>query len=910
MTTTKRPENLQRTTIDPRAPGALAAPPPPPPVRAPEIKLSPGLKIEQYELIRELGRGGMGQVFLARDTRLGRRVAMKFLVSNSKKFTDRFVIEARATARCSHENIVVIHDVETFDNLPYMVLEYIEGTSLAKLMQEKRLPVGRAIELVVPIVKALVAAHAANIVHRDLKPDNIIVNLGGTVKVLDFGIAKLYEEGSEKTPRPMPAAETKLGIVGTLPYMSPEQLGTDEVDHRSDLWAVGIILYEMLAGKHPLDPLTQGKLFGAAASDDLMPSLADDVTGLPDRVVAIVARCLAKKKQDRFPTANALLAELEPLLPRSTGRHLVADESPYPGLNAFQESDADRFFGRSHDIAGAVARLRDQPMVAVVGPSGAGKSSFVRAGVVPALKASGDPWECIIVRPGRQPLGALASALEQLRESRDSDVVLPSGGLAAQLRAEPGALGAKLRSRARRRRSQILLFVDQHEELYTLVPDAQERHAFTSCLAGAADDPSGPIRVVVAMRSDFLDRAAEDRRFVEELARGLVFLQPPNRAGLEEALSHPLEALGFNFEPGIVAQMLSTLEATPGPLPLLQFTAAKLWETRDRQRRMLTQNSYDALGGVAGALATHADEVIAGFVGTDQRLVRLIFQQLVTPERTRAIVDTGELRELGGDVDRILGLLVTARLLVVHSTAVELVHESLIKSWPSLRRWLDENQEDAAFLAQVRAAAQQWDQKGRVEGLLWRNEAMDEARVWRAKSSRVLAPREDAFLTAVFELANRTARTRRRRIVAAFGFLCALVAAAAIALVLIRSAEQRATDQAIQTKAALEQSIKARKESDLAHLAAEKAEHEAKVAAETAAEAAEKELNATKLAQSLTVKTNKLTAENVAVKQTAAAAQVAALKATKTAAQLKAENAKRLDEQKKQHGMISNGGLN
>ncbi len=912
MTTIKRPENLQRTTIDPRVPGVLADPPLP--VRAVEVKLAAGLKIEQYELIRELGRGGMGQVFLARDTRLGRRVAMKFLVSSSKKFTDRFVIEARATARCSHENIVVIHDVETFDNLPYMVLEYIEGTSLAKLMQQKRLPVGRAIELVVPIVKALVAAHAANIVHRDLKPENIIVNLGGTVKVLDFGIAKLYEEGAEKTPRPSPAAapdtETKLGIVGTLPYMSPEQLGTDEVDHRSDLWAVGIILYEMLAGKHPLDPLTQGKLFGAAASDDLMPSLADDVTGLPDRVVAIVARCLAKKKQDRFPTASALLAELEPLLPRSTGRHLVANESPYPGLNAFQESDADRFFGRSHDIAGAVARLRDQPMVAVVGPSGAGKSSFVRAGVVPALKASGDPWECIIVRPGRQPLVALASALEQLRESRDSDVTMTSGDLAAQLRAEPGALGAKLRSRACKRRSQILLFVDQHEELYTLVPDAEERHAFTACLAGAADDPSGPIRVVVAMRSDFLDRAAEDRRFVEELARGLVFLQPPNRAGLEEALSHPLEALGFNFEPGIVAQMLATLEATPGPLPLLQFTAAKLWETRDRQRRMLTQNSYDALGGVAGALATHADEVIAGFVGTDQRLVRSIFQQLVTPERTRAIIDTGELRELGGDVDRILGLLVTARLLVVHSTAVELVHESLIKSWPTLRRWLDENQEDAAFLAQVRAAAQQWDQKGRVEGLLWRNEAMDEARVWRAKSSRVLPPREDAFLTAVFELASRIARTRRRRIVAAFGFLCALVAAAAIALVLIRSAEQRATDQAIQTKAALEQSIKARAESDAAHLAAEQAEHEAKIAAQTAAEAAEKELNATKLAQSLTVKTNKLTAENVAVKQTAADAQNAAFQATKTAAQLKAENAKRLEEQKKQHGMISNGGLN
>ena len=915
MTTPKRPEHLQRTTIDPRGPEAFAAPPPAP-KKSEAITPTPGLKIEQYELIRELGRGGMGQVFLARDTRLGRRVAMKFLVSSSKKFTDRFVIEARATARCNHENIVVIHDVETFENLPYMVLEYVEGTSLAKLMQDKRLPVGRAIELVVPIVKALVAAHGANIVHRDLKPDNIIVNLGGTVKVLDFGIAKLYEEGPEKTGRPRTPTPSEAsigrigGILGTLPYMSPEQLGTDAVDHRSDLWALGIMLYEMLAGKHPLDPLTQGKLFGAAASDELMPSLADDVSGLPDRVVAIVARCLAKQKQDRFPTASALLAELEPLLPRSTGRHLVADESPYPGLNAFQESDADRFFGRSHDIAGAVARLRDQPMVAVVGPSGAGKSSFVRAGVVPALKASGDPWECIIVRPGRQPLAALASALEQLRETRDSDVTMNHDDLVARLRAEPGALGAKLRARARKRRSQILLFVDQHEELYTLVPDAAERQAFTACLAGAADDASGPIRVVVAMRSDFLDRAAEDRRFVEELARGLIFLQPPNRAGLEEALSQPLEALGFNFEAGIVAQMLATLEATPGPLPLLQFTAAKLWETRDRSRRTLTQSSYDALGGVAGALATHADEVIAGFAGSDQRLVRLIFQQLVTPERTRAIVDTGELRELGGDVDRILGLLVTARLLVVHSTAVELVHESLIKSWPTLRRWLDENQEDAAFLAQVRAAAQQWDHRGRVEGLLWRNEAMDEARVWRAKSARVLPVREDAFLTAVFELANRTARTRRRRIGGAFAFLCALVAAASIGLVLIRSAEQRATDQAVKTKAALEANIRAHAESDIAHQAAEKADHEAKLAAEAAAAAIQKELDATKLAASLTVKTNKLTAENVAVKQTAAAAQQQAIKASKTAAQLVAEKRKRQEEQKKQHGNISTGGLN
>src|SRR5690606_7098583 len=254
-----------------------------------------------------------------------------------------------------------------------------------------------------------------SIIHRDLKPENIVVTGAGQVKVLDFGVAKLFsspEAGPRRQRPPTPGGpihETKTGaIVGTLPYMSPEQLGTDDVDHRSDLWAIGIIMYEMLAGKHPLEPVTQGRLFGAAAAvDEPMPSLADDVPGLPDRMVQIVARCLAKKKAERYATATELLADLEPLLPSRSGRSLAGDESPYPGLTAFQESDANRFFGRKQDIAATVARLRDAALVGIVGPSGVGKSSFVRAGVVPALKSSGEPWEVLIVRPGRYPLSAL-----------------------------------------------------------------------------------------------------------------------------------------------------------------------------------------------------------------------------------------------------------------------------------------------------------------------------------------------------------------------------------------------------------------------------------------------------------------------------------------------------------------------
>ncbi|HEY5944322.1 MAG TPA: serine/threonine-protein kinase, partial [Kofleriaceae bacterium] len=347
----RRPVQLDRTVIDPQHPGATDEP-----TSVDQIKLGPGLRIEQYELIRELGRGGMGQVYLARDTKLGRRVAIKFLAAKSKRFTERFLVEAKVTARVSHENIVAIFGVDEFLGLPYMVLEYVEGTTIGTLIENRRLPLARTVELIVPVVRALVRAHESNIIHRDLKPDNIIVTGAGTVKVLDFGVAKLFTRDASpggRTREPTPGTvdtlhDTKAGsIVGTLPYMSPEQLGTEDVDHRSDLWAVGIILYEMLAGKHPLEPVTQGRLFGAAAAlDEAMPSLADDMPGLPDRMVQIVARCLAKKKAERYASAAELLADLEPLLPSRSGRSLAGDESPYPGLTAFQESDANRFFGR------------------------------------------------------------------------------------------------------------------------------------------------------------------------------------------------------------------------------------------------------------------------------------------------------------------------------------------------------------------------------------------------------------------------------------------------------------------------------------------------------------------------------------------------------------------------------------
>ncbi len=778
-------------------------------------EFQPGVSVGQYELIRELGRGGMGQVWAARDTRLGRRVAIKFLIYATAQIAERFLVEARATAQCNHENIVIIHEVNEHDGMPYMVLELVEGQPLREVMNAIATMVpSRVIELMLPVARALARAHELGIVHRDLKPENIVVTTAGQVKVLDFGIAKALR--SDEADRPLHASyvpalgETREGaLVGTLPYMSPEQMGLDTVDHRSDLWAMGIMMFEMLAGRHPIEPLSAASLIAHAASDEPIVSLREVMPELPGELIELVDDCLRKRKRERLATAAELVSRLERMLPGRSGRQLAEGESPYPGLGAFQEADADRFFGRGRDIVRMVARVREQPLTAVVGPSGVGKSSFVRAGVGPALKASGEGWDVVTLRPGRHPLATLASVARKLTTRSNQSAtgkLAEHDDLARQLRTEPGFFGTLLRERARAGAHHILLFVDQFEELYTLVPDVEERRAFTAALVGVADDASAPLRVVISMRSDFLDRISEDPRFTDEVARGIVFVAPPDRAGLREALVQPVEMVGFRFESdAMVDDMLAPLSNTPGCLPLLQFAAAKLWDARDRQHRLLTLASYGAIGGITGALATHADEVVSSMNAAGQKLTQMIFRRLVTPERTRAIVELADIHQLTPDraeLTRVIDQLVAARLLVVQTRgdssggSAELVHESLIVQWPTLRRWLDEDQEDAVFVSHLASAAKQWESKNRPTGLLWRGEAANEASRWFAAKPRTMAPRDRAFLDAVLALARRGRSHRRRIIVAAFALLGAIAIASIILMFKIRGAEQSAMREA------------------------------------------------------------------------------------------------------------------
>ncbi|HVG57159.1 MAG TPA: serine/threonine-protein kinase, partial [Hyalangium sp.] len=775
--------------------------------------------------------------------------------ASSAEVTQRFIREAQTTARCSHENIVIIYEVGEFNGRPFMVLEYLQGQPLNKAVGSARLPPPRAVELMVPVVRALVCAHEQNIVHRDLKPENILVTDAGTLKVLDFGIAKVLQAGgvpSEHThvgrppqadgaAAPAPALNFGEGLLdltrggalmGTLSYMSPEQWrGGAEVDARTDIWAVGIMLFRMLAGKHPLEPLRGAQLAVTGFLDEPMPRLREMAPDVPQGLADVVDCCLLKHKEQRFKDARSLLRALEPFLPGHYTRELSIDQSPYAGLSSFQEADADRFFGRSREIAALVKRVHDQALTAVVGPSGAGKSSFVRAGLVPALKRSGEAWEALVIRPGRDPLAAMAHIVAPLISSSSSlaEDIQAQEELMSRMRTEPGYIGAVLRNRARRERRKILLFVDQFEELYTQVHDASVRRVFTACLSGIADDATSPIRVVLSLRSDFLDRVPEDERFMAELGQGLFFLSVPNGEGMREALVQPAELAGYRFETlAMVDGMLQHLSATQGALPLLQFAASQLWEQRDPARRLLTEQSYTAMGGIAGALASHADRVLAEVPSHARELARALFLRLVTPERTRALVSMEELRELSKDtaeLQRLTDLLVQARLLVVQTggsaagATVEIVHESLIHSWPTLRRWLDEGQEDVAFLEQLRSAARQWQAKKRDSDLLWRGEMVEEAQRFQRRYRGELPKVQHDFLAAVFSLAKRDTQWKRTLAVGSMVFLLLLVAASAVALVIIRESKQEADRLA---QKALDAETEARKSETEARGALEK----------------------------------------------------------------------------------------
>jgi eukaryotic-like serine/threonine-protein kinase len=294
------------------------------------MSLSPGTRLGPYEILGPLGAGGMGEVFRARDTRLGREVAIKMLpeaVARDPERLARFEREAQAVAALSHPNLLAIHDFgATSEGAPYAVTELLEGETLLARLAAGALPVRRASEIGVAIAHGLAAAHDKGIVHRDLKPENVWLCPDGRVKILDFGLAKVVAPTApaDSSVAPTVAAATAAGlVVGTVGYMSPEQVRGLAVDARSDLFSFGAVLYELLSGRRAFAGETPADTMSAILREE-PPELSRGVADLPAGLERIVTRCLEKQPAARFQSAHDLAFALEALVGGSSGSGLRA----------------------------------------------------------------------------------------------------------------------------------------------------------------------------------------------------------------------------------------------------------------------------------------------------------------------------------------------------------------------------------------------------------------------------------------------------------------------------------------------------------------------------------------------------------------------------------------------------------
>lgn len=728
-----------------------------------------GLDIDHFRVLRTIGRGGMGRVLLARDTRLGRLVALKVLRE------DRFdseralalMVEARVIARISHQNIVTIFFVGRWRNAPYLALEYVDGVTLRQRLNQAPPTPKEALRAVLSIARALEAAHAAAVIHCDLKPENVLLPHDGRLRVVDFGIARVAETWTSARGGADPGR-----IAGTPGYMAPEQWLGEAPTGATDIWALGVILFELLAGYRPFEsPSADARPLRMRVLDERC--VPRPPAGLEADLHVLLAAMLHRDPEQR-PTAGDVAVRMERMLARSDQGDREG-EAPFRGLLSFEERHAPFFFGRDAEVDAVVERLRSTTILPLVGPSGAGKSSLFQAGIVPRLREQG-PWTVIAMRPGLRPLHALAARLLAHEGTDSSRMIAPNqdavAALASELRAHPGLGNVYLHRLAEQTHTRVLLFVDQLEEVVTHGAQHDEAGIFLDAVAQAADPVDDLVRVVFTLRDDFLGRVAIGDAMAAVLGN-VVVVRRLTGAHLRDAAARPLEQLGYAWDdPHVIERMVKELLDQPAALPLLQFACAAVWERRDRSARQLRRADYEALGGVAGALAAHAEAVFDGLAGQDVAVARRLLLRLVAPDGTRLAVKRADaLAGLSARGEAVLERLTHARLLTVRrareaeDSLLELAHESLVRTWPQLARWLDESSEERLCATEVEQAAQLWHKRGRRQEEVWPLDGARDARRRLRTEQDSLSAVGTAFLTA--SEAQGLRRRRRRRTVAA-----------------------------------------------------------------------------------------------------------------------------------------------
>ena len=480
---------------------------------------------------------------------------------------------------------------------------------------------------------------------------------------------------------------------------------------------------------------------------------------------------------------------------------------PYRGLSSFGPEHKAMFFGREKQAQSLANRIRRHPIITLTGASGSGKSSLLHAGVFPLL----DDHDVVRARPGSEPLKSLVRQIS----STLGDIEFEP--LWAQVQAAPESFGQWLETQARQRGRTIVLFVDQAEETFTLCREEEQQQAFGRAIASTCADPDAPTRVVLSLREDYFARIANLTALRDLYARQVEVVATPDRDELTRIVIAPALMFGFKFEDlALVEEMLDQVHGESAALAMVQFCADQLWNRRDRNWKRLTWDAYRSIGGVDGALAAHAEAVLAAMTVSQQATVRRMFLRLVTAEQTRAVVGKDDLLDASRDPDadvsdgtRILDQLLDARLVNAREieqddrsvVAIEVVHEALIGHWERFQNWL---QQDAGFLqarARLEKAATRWDNETRASDLLLGDgKPLLEARELLSERRELLRAVEVTFIEAS-ERRARTLSRLKRGAVAGLVLLTILAAGFGVFALQARKRAEQAAEQARQSEA-------------------------------------------------------------------------------------------------------------
>ena len=628
-----------------------------------------GRPLRGYRLGERLGTGRDGTVYAARLPGVERDFAIRVIreeIADLPEFVRAFEAGAQQLAALRHPGIVPIHDYWREPGAAYLVMRRMNGGSLADRLERGPLTEASLVTLILRVGGGLTAAAASGIVHGRVIPNSVLFDAAGDPYLTDFALS-------------------------------------------------------------PADPT---------------PALGDDVREFAE----MIGRCVARgggPVAEVLSSASAAvgrpsMAELVPLLLSAiTGERPVAETAlpnPYKGLRAFEEADAGDFFGRADLVDEIITRLRGNGLqgrlVLVVGGSGSGKSSVVRAGLLPRVRRGGVPgshgWFVTTMQPGSSPFQELAECLRGV-------AVADSSGVVERLAEDKKGIDRVLR-RLVPGDGQLLLVVDQMEELFTLA-SGQDQRAFLDGLMYAVSAPDSRLRLVGTLRADFYDRPLAYQPFGSVVSDATVTTSAMLPGELEAAIVEPAERAGGTVERALVAELVSEVAGEPSALPSLQYALYELAERSPSKRLELA--AYRELGGVGGAIASRAERLYSSLDEAERLAVREMFERLVVvgvegePTRRRAARTELSGLGVGGTVDTVIDRWAQARLLTLDRDprtrvpTVELAHEALLREWPRLRGWIEDDREAIMALGRLREAASTWVELGRDPGALWRGARLE-----------------------------------------------------------------------------------------------------------------------------------------------------------------------------------------